>query len=348
MSLEIKRCPENPIVRPGKFPWRQAVVFNPAVIYDEGRFYMYERAGGGLRPFHNYIGALASDDGVHFEHLSDEPVLTPEMCGSAYGSVQDPRVVKIEDTFYMTFAFRPYAWNSYPTGLGVPESSQADYEGVSFDPEENQTRSGIAVSKDRINWEFNSWTSGMDIDDRNHVLFPEKIGGRFVLLRRPQRFVGTNTEHDATPPCIQISYSEDLSEWTEPEVVIAPKFAWEDNRIGGSAPPIKTEHGWLTTYHGVENQDDSVRRVCYRVGLMLLDLENPTKVIARCPEFIMEPTEYYEKTGLYIPNVVFPTAAVVVNDHVHIYYGCCDTAIGLATCSLERMVDHVLKTGVAG
>ena len=346
MSLEIKRCLENPIVRPGKFSWRQAVTFNPAVIYDGGRFFMYERAGGQLRPFHNYIGVLASEDGIHFEHLRDEPVLTPEMCGSKYGSVQDPRVVKIGETYYMTFAFRPYAWNSAPTGVGVPESCQAAYEGVSFSPEENQTRSGIAVSKDRIDWEFHSWTSGTDLDDRNHILFPEKIGGRFALLRRPQRFVGTNTEHDAAPPCIQISYSEDLKEWTEPEVVIAPRFDWEDNRIGGSAPPIRTEHGWLTTYHGVENQDAATRRVCYRMGLMLLDLEDPTKVIARCPKFIMEPTEYYEKVGLYIPNVVFPTAAVVVDGMVHIYYGCCDTAIGLATAPLEEMVRHVLETGV--
>lgn len=304
---------------------------------------MYERTGGQLRPFHNYIGALVSDDGIHFEHLSEEPVLTPEMCGSKHGSVQDPRVVKIEDTFYMTFAFRPYAWNSAPTGVGVPESSQAEYKGIKFSPNENQTRSGIAVSKDRVNWRFHSWTSGTDIDDRNHILFPEKIDGRFALLRRPQRFVGSNTEHDSTPPSIQISYSEDLKQWTKPEIVISPKFSWEDNRIGGSTPPIKTEHGWLTLYHGVENQDESTRRVCYRVGLMLLDLDDPTHVIARCPDFIMEPTEYYEKVGLYIPNVVFPTAAVVVDGVVNIYYGCCDTAISLATVPIEDMLKHLFE-----
>lgn len=343
MSSLFTRCAQNPVVRPGLYDWRRAVTFNPGVLYEDGRFFLYERAGGGLRPFHNAIGLLTSDDGIHFEHVRDEPVLTPEMCGSRYGSVQDPRTVRIGDTCYMTFAFRPYAWSSYPTGVGVPESKQADYPGVRFAPEENQTRSGIAVSNDRIHWKFRAWTSGTDFDDRNHILFPEKIGGRFALLRRPQRFVGTNTEHDATPPEIKISYSEDLDTWTEPETVIAPRFAWEDNRVGGSTPPLKTEAGWLVTYHGVKTEDERTRRVCYRIGLMLLDLKDPTRVLARCPEPVFEPVEYYEKTGLYIPNVVFPTGSVVVDGTVYLYYGCCDTAIGLATAPLDALLEHVLK-----
>ncbi|MDX2109797.1 MAG: glycosidase [Verrucomicrobiota bacterium] len=342
-AITLRRCPQNPVVRPGLYDWRRAVVFNPAVIHYNNHFYLFERAGGGLRPFHNSIGALVSDDGIHFNHLSEEPVFTPAMCGSKYGSVQDPRIVQIGDTFYMTFAYRPYAWSCNPTGLGVPQSHETEYPGVTFKSAENQTRSGVAVSKDLVHWAFHSWTSDMDRDDRNNILFPEKIGGRFALLRRPQRFVGTNTEHDAEPPCIQLSYSEDLIKWTEPQKVIAPAFAWEDNRIGGSAPPIKTEHGWLTTYHGVENQDTATRRVCYRMGLMLLDLKDPTRVLARCPHPIMEPTEYYEKFGLLIPNVIFPTAAVVVDGLVHIYYGVCDTAICLATVPLNELLQLALR-----
>src|SRR5688500_12742998 len=110
------RHPENPIVVPGLYDWRMATVFTPGVPRDDdGRFYMYERAAGQLRPFHCYIGMLESDDGVHFTHVSDEPVWTPERAGSPYGSVQDPRVVKIDGRYYMTYAFRPYAWNSHPT-----------------------------------------------------------------------------------------------------------------------------------------------------------------------------------------------------------------------------------------
>ena len=344
MKLEIKRCPENPIVTPGKFAWRMSNSFNPAVIFENNKFYMYERAAGGLRPFHNYLGMLESEDGIHFIHSSDRPVLTPEMIGSKYGSVQDPRIVKIEDTYYITFAFRPYAWNSNPTGLGVPESSQAKHPGFDGDESKNQTRSGIAVSDDLKNWKFLSWVNSMDIDDRNVILFPEKLEGKYAVLRRPSGFVTTNAQHE-THPAIQISYSEDLIHWSEPKVVIKPELEWENNRIGGSTPPIKTEQGWLVLYHGVETQDASVRRVCYRMSAMMLDLYDPTKVIARCPTFIMEPEAYYEKVGLYIPNVIFPTASPVVDGVVHIYYGCCDTSIGLATVPLRNLTDYVMQYG---
>src|SRR5437763_10260204 len=99
------RHPENPIVVPGIYPWRMAAVFSPGVLHEDGRFFMYERAAGQLRPFHCYIGMLESGDGVHFRHVSDQPVFTPEMAGSKFGSVQDPRVVKIDDLYYMTYAF---------------------------------------------------------------------------------------------------------------------------------------------------------------------------------------------------------------------------------------------------
>lgn len=342
MVLKITRCPENPIVRPGLYEWRMAATFNPAVIYDGGKFYMYERAAGGLRPFHCYIGMLESDDGVHFRHVSDKPVITPEMCGSKYGSVQDPRIVKIDGYYYITFAYRPYAWSSHPTGIGVPESHQSEFPGFSGRDEENQSRSGIAVSKDRVHWEIVGWVNPPGIDDRNVILFPEKIDSRFAVLRRPSGFVGTNTQHGDEQPCIRISYSKDLKSWSEPQVVIQPQFKWEDNRIGGSTPPIRTDKGWLMLYHGVENLNSASRRVVYRLGAAILDLADPTKVIARCPDYIMEPETYYEKFGLTIPNVIFPTAAVVKDGLLYIYYGVCDTAIAMATVAIKDLVEYVL------
>ena len=95
MAIQFIRCPENPIIVPGLYPWRMATVFNPGVLYDEGRFYLYERTAGGLRPFHCYIGMLESDDGIHFSHVGDQPVFTPEMMGWPLGSVQaDPALVR--------------------------------------------------------------------------------------------------------------------------------------------------------------------------------------------------------------------------------------------------------------
>jgi predicted GH43/DUF377 family glycosyl hydrolase len=350
MAIRFTRCPENPIVVPGLYEWRMATVFNPGVLYDDGRFYMYERAAGGLRPFHCYIGMLESDDGIHFTHVTDQPVFTPEMAGSKYGSVQDPRVVQIDGLYYMTYAFRPYAWNSYPTGLGVPESHEVQFPGFSGRSEENQTRSGIAISTDRVHWKHHCWATPQEVDDRDVILFPAKIGGRFALLRRPLRFVSPDhrsiqaMEASGTSiPGIWICFSDDLQTWTEPKLLIQPEYAWEGGRIGGSTPPIQTDQGWLVLYHGVETLHPPTRRVCYRLGAMMLDLDDPTVVLARTPHFIMEPEAYYERFGLYIPNVIFPTASVVKEGLVHLYYGVCDTAIALATVPLDELVAHVMR-----
>ena len=345
MKPVFVRHPENPIVVPGTYPWRLATVFNPGALYDEGRFYLYERTAGQLRPFHCYIGMLESDDGVHFEQVGDQPVFTPEMAGCQYGSVQDARVVRIEDTYYMTYAYRPYAWNSFPTGVGVPESYEAPFPGFDGRSEKNQTRSGIAVSQDRVHWEHLCWATPQEVDDRDVILFPEKVGGRYTLLRRPLQFV--SPDHSAIQaldaPGIWICFSTDLQTWTEPQLLIQPEQGWEGGRIGGSTPPIKTCAGWLVFYHGVETLDPSMRRVCYRLGAMMLDLDDPTVVIARCPDFLMEPEAYYERFGLYIPNVIFPTGNVVVDGLIYLYYGCCDTAISLATVALDEVIDYVMR-----
>jgi predicted GH43/DUF377 family glycosyl hydrolase len=344
MTLTFHRCPENPIVVPGLYDWRMATVFNPGVIYEESRFYLYERAAGGLRPFQCAIGLLESGDGIHFRHVTDQPVFTPEMAGSQYGSVQDPRVVKIDGVYYLTYAFRPYAWDSYPTGLGVPESREVEYPGFTGKSEENQTRSGIAVSMDRVHWRHHSWATPKQIDDRDVILFPEKIGGKFALLRRPLRFVSPDHSsiQSIDAPGIWICFSDDLRSWSEPELLIKPEHEWEGGRIGGATPPIRTDEGWLVFYHGVENQHPPTRRVCYRLGAVMLDLDDPKRVLARTRDFIMEPEAYYERFGLYIPNVIFPTGNVVKDGLLYLYYGVCDTAIALATVPLEELVAHVM------
>ncbi|MBN1482589.1 glycosidase [candidate division KSB1 bacterium] len=331
----------NPVIRPGLFDWRMAVTFNPGVIYEDGTFYLYERTAGGLRPFHCYIGLLESKDGLSFRHVSNEPVWTPEMAGSRFGSVQDPRIVKIDEIYYMTYAFRPYAWNCYPTGLGIPESSEAKYPGFSGDSKDNQTRSGIAISKDRMHWQHFCWPTPKEMDDRDVILFPEKINGQYVLLRRPQGYVGPDVKPGRA--AMHICFSDNLLEWSEPQLLIEPQFSWEGQRIGGAAPPIKTSAGWLTLYHGVEEVHPPTRHVVYRVGAMLLDVQDPRQVIARSPHFVLEPETYYEKIGLYIPDVIFPTGAVVVDKDIYIYYGCCDTTIGLAIVNLEELVTYVMS-----
>jgi predicted GH43/DUF377 family glycosyl hydrolase len=328
----LKRCPENPIVTPGIYDWRKATVYNPAVILEAGRFYMLERAAASLRPHQCWLGLLESDDGVHFRHVVDEPVFTPAMMGWPLGSVQDPRVVKIDGTFYMTYAVRPFAIHfGQPPGFRL-----ADYYDGYHGPEDNYTRSAVAISDDLVHWEHLAFCTPEGIDDRDVILFPEKIGGRFAALRRPQ-----TGPYALRPPSIHVAYSDDLRTWSAPQFVAAPRedLAWEAGKIGGSSPPIRTEAGWLTTYHAVDA--DTV----YRVGAMLLDLNDPARVLARTRVPILEPQTDYERLGLIIPNVVFPCGGVVRDGTLHLYYGCTDTCIAMASAPLDELVQHVLLGG---
>ncbi|MFW6212518.1 MAG: glycosidase [Spirochaetota bacterium] len=344
----FERHPDNPIIWPGSPDWRSSVTFNPGVVRaDDDRFLLYERTAGNLRPFHCYIGMLESGDGVNFAQVGADPVFTPEMAGSKHGSVQDPRVVQIEGEFLMTYAFRPFAWNSSPTGVSVPESWEAEYPEFDGDSAKNMTRTGLARSADGKTGRQDRWLTPSDLDDRDVILFPEKISGRYYMLRRPKQWVGP--EYGTEGASIWITSSPDLDEWDDATLLAKAQSPWEGGRIGGSTPPVRTEAGWLTLYHGVEyvreipwvrsGTGPTSNYVCYRVGAMLLDLDDPRKVIGRTRDFLMEPREYYEKHGLYIPNVVFPTGNVVVGDDLWIYYGVCDTAIALASAPIQRILD---------
>jgi len=332
----IKRCSKNPIVVPGAADYRRVSVFNPGVIYDNGEFLMYERAAGSLRPFKTSIGLLKSSNGIDFTLASDEPVFTGAMLGFPDGSVEDARVVKIDGVFYMCYALQPYAFDCWPTGIAVPDYYPEHYpQWKENNTEPMITRSGIAVSEDGINFKQLCYTTPPEIDDRDNALFPEKINGKFAIVRRPMQYVGEKYGTDL--PGIWISFSQDLQTWQTPELVAtAENPSWEGLKIGAAATPLKTKEGWLLLYHGVDSKS------VYRVGAILLDLDDPRKVIARTKNPIMQPEEYYEKFGLVINNTVFPTANLIHNGEIYIYYGCCDTSISLATLPLDDMLKHVL------
>lgn len=330
--IKINRHPGNPIVTPGGSEWRRAAVFNPGVLYDDGKFYLYERSAGSLTPFQTSIGLMVSEDGIHFSQAGEEPVFTGAMLGYPMGSVEDARVVKIGGTIYMCYALQPYAFDCWPTGYTLPDYFPEHYpQWKENDTEPMITRSGIAVSTDHRHFTQLCYTTPADIDDRDNALFPEKIDGKYAILRRPLSYVGEAYGTDI--PGIWISYSDDLMEWSKPELVaVAENLEWEGTKIGAAASPVKTEAGWLLFYHGVDESH------VYRVGAMLLDLERPGKVLARSKGFLMEPEEYYEKHGLVIPNTVFPTSVVPVGDLLYLYYGCCDTSIGLAQVPVQDVL----------
>ncbi|WP_226913001.1 glycoside hydrolase family 130 protein [Flavicella marina] len=331
--IKIKRHPKNPIVIPGEQGIRKVATFNPAAIYENGKFYLYDRAAETLSPFRTTICLLESEDGVDFKSIDNKPVFESEMLGFAEGSVQDPRVVKIEDKFYMNYAFQPYGFDCYPTGEGVPFYDVSKYSGWEKESYPMITRSGIAVSNDGKSFEHLCYSSPRNIDDRDHILFPEKFDEKYCLLRRPIEFVGD--DYGTDKPGIWLCYSSDMHEWDEPILVATSQEPWEGKKIGAATNPVKTNRGWLLLYHGVD--ENSV----YRVGALMLDLKDPAKVLARTKNYIMEPEEYYEKVGLVIPNVVFPTSVIEKDNLAYIYYGACDTCIGLATVEMDQLIDHI-------
>ncbi len=184
----------------------------------------------------------------------------------------------------------------------------------------------LARTKDFEHFEDLGFIAGPD--HRNCVIFPEKINGQYVRLERP------NVD-DAGD--IYISTSPDLIHWGNTKLLLERNHRyWASAKIGPGAPPVRTNRGWLCIYHGTRL---GMNGHSYQAGAMLLDLDDPTKVIGNMNACLLEPTADYERAGI-TPNVVFPTAAVPVdNDQLLIYYGCADTCMGLAIAQTTALVD---------
>jgi predicted GH43/DUF377 family glycosyl hydrolase len=186
----------------------------------------------------------------------------------------------------------------------------------------------IAVSDNLITWKrIGAIVRGED--NKDHVLFPRKINGRFVALHRRW-------------PNVWLAYSDDLLTWNEEDMapIYGPRpddpEAWDSKSVGSNGVPIETDHGWLMINHGYdENQ-------IYKFGVIIVDLEDPTQVVARPKTAIFEPQELWEIRG-DVPNVVFSNANPVVDGKVYVYYGGGDHVIGLATCQLEELVHFALN-----
>jgi predicted GH43/DUF377 family glycosyl hydrolase len=304
MSFKLDRYASVPIMIPDpNSEWENINVFNPSVIHHNGLFHMHYRAEG--MDWISRIGYAVSADGVRFNRLRD-PVLVPQDEMESRG-VQDPRVTEIGGSFFMTYT----AWARYREGTACA--------GGNIFPM-------IAQSRDLIFWERIGSIVSFE-DNKDHVLFPGKHGGRFLALHRRRPFVW-------------IAYSDDLKTWKEEDMsrVFGPREDnwWDNVSVGGNGVPIETEHGWLVFYHAYDKD-----RI-YRISVLLLDREDPTKVIHRPKEPILWPEEVWEVRG-DVPNVVFSNANVVVGDTVYVYYGGGDHVIGLATCRLDDILDFARR-----
>jgi predicted GH43/DUF377 family glycosyl hydrolase len=284
--LKLQRISNDPILRPRKdVAWEHGAVFNCAVVYDAGVYHMYYRAV--VPPNRSKIGYAHSTDGINFTRRPD-PLLVPETPEESVG-VEDPRVTRIDDTWYMHYT----AWN------------------------EREVQVGMATSPDLLNWTKRGISVPYSFAGHNKdvVLFPRRFNGRYCMLHRPE-------------PDMYIAYSRDLFHWEDSKFVMGPLAnGWEDMKVGAGAPPIETPAGWLCITHSV----DAERR--YRLAVVVLDLDDPSKIVYRQAEPILEPELDWELHG-DVPNVVFTCGAVLRGTELLVYYGGADTVIGLASADV--------------
>jgi predicted GH43/DUF377 family glycosyl hydrolase len=175
----------------------------------------------------------------------------------------------------------------------------------------------------------------MPPEDKNASLFPRRINGDWILIHRPV------TVRSGAHAEVWLSRSRDLEAWRRPERVLRVRLGawWDSVRLGAGPPPIETPEGWLLIYHGVRNTSNGA---IYRVGLALLDLERPNRVLHRSPDWVFAPLAPYERVG-DVSNVVFPCGAILDadGDELRLYYGAADTCIGVATGSLSAIMDYL-------
>jgi predicted GH43/DUF377 family glycosyl hydrolase len=329
----LQRLKENPVLGPDRRKWwEKEARFNPGVCQKDGYFLLLYRAIG--EP--NYIsrlGLAVSEDGKRFEPINDHPVFFPQKTYEQWGC-EDPRIILMENgEFFIT-----YVALSRPAreGGGPPATA-------------------LLATRDFKKFKRYGIITPLGSDNRDVVIFPEKINGEYVMLHRPHRWtqqwilkpdpnkpkiwLPPDPRYLPYKPSIWIAYSYDLYYWRDYKIVMEPVFEWEKVKIGAGVPPIKTEAGWLLIYHGV---DEKNKKKVYRVGAALLKLEDPSEVIARLPYPILEPQMKYEREG-YVPNVVFPTGAVVKDGILLVYYGGADKVIGVAFCEFDLLLKELKK-----
>lgn len=333
--MELKRYKQNPILKPLKNnKWESGAVFNCGAAYKDNRIHLLYRAIGEYKDYISRLGYAVSRDGINFER-KNKPIFESVKRYERW-ACEDPRITEIEDKFYIT-----YVALSKPAhkGGGPP-------------------RTALASTTDFINFKRYGIITPKGADDKDTVLFPEKINGKYVMLHRPHNWtkkevykekenlylrleekiikwpIEEKPDYFPEKPSIWIAFSKNLKEWFGHKAIMEPQESWESVKVGAGPPPIKTDKGWLLIYHGVGKK--------YSAGAALLDLKNPSKVIARTKSPILEPKEDYEIFG-DVPNVVFPEGAVVIDGELYVYYGAADKVCCLATCKLSELINSLYK-----
>jgi len=309
----FKRSKKNPIITPDiTHQWESKATFNPAVLRIRNTTHILYRTLSNDNT--SYIGYASSKDGVKIDERLPDPVYGPreefesKKISGGNSGCEDPRLTKIGKIIYMCYtAF---------DGIGPPRVAVTSIKEEDF------------LAK---NWE---WTKPILItpsgfDDKDTCILGEKTKKGYFILHRvgddicADYLKSLNFETGAVKKCIRI---------------IGPRInSWDSAKVGISAPPIKTKDGWLLLYHGVSRSHST-----YRVGAILLDLNDPTTVLSRTTDPIFEPKEPYEKIGI-VNNVVFPCGMALKDDLLYIYYGGADTVVGVATIELSVVLKALTR-----
>lgn len=315
----LLRSSENPLILPhSQTPWESLAAFNGSPIKEGRHIHMFYRAlahpemhAGALLPL-STIGHAISNDGVHFDEYKQ--FIVPEEEWERYGC-EDPRVTRLGDTFYIFYtALATYPFS--PAGITV----------------------GLAISKD-----LKSVTSKHHVTPFNSkamTLFPEKINGKIMAL------LSVNTDQPpATIALASFEKEEDMwspdywNDWYRalPEHGL-DLHTQENDHVEIGAAPLKTKKGWLLVYCHIYHYGQSNQ--IFAIEAVLLDLNNPQKILGRTPTPIMVPQEEYEHYGM-IPDIIFPSGAYIEKDDLHIYYGAADTTVCRATVSLSSLLREI-------
>ena len=281
-------------------PYPCNTVLNPGATLVDGETLLLLRAED--LEGRSHLTVARSRNGVTDWRIESKPLLAPWEESNPHEDFgcEDPRLTYLDDLKKWVIAYTAYS----PFGAGVALALTSDFKTVE--------RLGLVLSP----------------SNKDAAVFPRKINGKYWMLHRP---VAGSIEH------IWLTESHDLIHWGHPWMIISERGGpwWDGFRVGANGIPIETEEGWLVLYHGVKQLHGGPT---YRMGAALLDLDNPHRLIARLPHWILAPQEPYEVLG-EAPNVVFSCGQTVVGDEVRLYYGAADTCVCLAFGSLSELLD---------
>ena len=296
------RYADNPILTAADWPYAVHTVFNPGAAKINGDTVLLCRVED-YQGF-SHLTVARSEDGFRDWEIDEEPTLTrSEEYSEEQWGLEDPRIVWHEDMECYVIAYTSYS----PGGPQVSLATTTDFK------------------------EFRRFGATVPPEDKDASIFPKKIGDRYALIHRP---IVRGEAH------IWLSLSPDLVHWGEHRMLIPARGGhWDSHKVGLGPQPILTEEGWLIIYHGVRA---TASGRLYRVGLALLDIDKPWKVLARTDCWVFGPSEQYEFMG-DVPGVVFPTGATVNKEEnrLNIYYGAADSTIGVATAKLSEVLEAV-------